>query len=161
MAAPEPSPEERQGLGLQDTWRRWSPPQLGGSLRSHRTHVSAEAHPSWEAALGAIGHMSAHGSTSYPSLWFHACTRGYRQWPRGPPRERQRTRRWGHHLTMLRGYFERVYWQSKRWSAPDAMDTWPYLIGGSWRSAHSARSEALIATVSNTTAMTLLCAQPL
>jgi hypothetical protein len=77
VVAPEPTVAGRQGPGLQDTWWHQSPPQLGGSFWSHRTHVSTGAHPSWEAASGATGHVSAHGSASYPSLWLHACMRGY------------------------------------------------------------------------------------
>jgi hypothetical protein len=57
VAAPEPSLVGRQGVELQGTWQRQSPPRQGGHVQGHVTCGSARAHLSREARFGAIGHM--------------------------------------------------------------------------------------------------------
>jgi hypothetical protein len=47
----------------QYTWRRRSPPRLGGGSRSRWTHGSPGAHLGWEVGSGAVGHVAACGST--------------------------------------------------------------------------------------------------
>jgi hypothetical protein len=59
MATPEPAPVGKRGLEPQDAWQRWSPPQPGDEVQSHKTRGSAGAHFNRKARSGAIGHVAA------------------------------------------------------------------------------------------------------
>jgi hypothetical protein len=56
-------PSKEAGSGAMVHGWHWSPPKLGGWVRSHRKHGSAGAHLGKEAGSGAVGHVVAHGST--------------------------------------------------------------------------------------------------
>jgi hypothetical protein len=64
MAVPEPTSGRRRGPEPLDTWQYWSPPRLGGEVRSHMTRGSVGVHLNREARSRAAGHMAAQEPTS-------------------------------------------------------------------------------------------------
>jgi hypothetical protein len=64
VAAPELTSARRRGTRARDTWRRRSPPQQGGEVRSHGTRGGAGAHLSKVARSRAAGHMAVPETTS-------------------------------------------------------------------------------------------------
>jgi hypothetical protein len=74
-----------------DTWRRRSPPVPGGGVRRFGACGDAGALSCREAGSNAVG---LDLSLMRGGTW----SAGYRQWPPGPPQERQRTRKWDQYL---------------------------------------------------------------
>jgi hypothetical protein len=78
----EPSRPGRRDLEPQDTWKRQSPPELGGRVQSRGTRGSTEALPRREAGSGAVERVAVCGCTPCFLPVPGACTRGY---PAGAP----------------------------------------------------------------------------
>jgi hypothetical protein len=67
VATPDPSRAGMRGPELWDMWRRRSPPERGGEIRSHRMSGGARALLNGAVGSGATRHVAACGHTRHAS----------------------------------------------------------------------------------------------